>query len=119
MNLDQNVLDRKTLEGLYALVEEGEPNFVDELIETFLGDAPRLLLEIKTSLKDVDRERLSRSVHTLKSSSAAVGASSLSSQCQYLEGAAHRASISELSEQVAVLHDLYISTETALKKEKS
>jgi HPt (histidine-containing phosphotransfer) domain-containing protein len=119
MNLDQNVLDRKTLEELYDLVEEGETNFVDELIETFLSDAPRLLREIKTSLRDVDREQLSRSVHTLKSSSAVVGALSLSSQCKYLEGAVHQAPISELSEQIAVLHDLYISTETALRKEKS
>jgi HPt (histidine-containing phosphotransfer) domain-containing protein len=62
-----------------------DPAFLAELIDTYLADAPSLLAAMRHALATGDTTALYRAAHTLKSSSAALGAESLASLCRRLE----------------------------------
>jgi CheY-like chemotaxis protein len=62
----------------------GDPAFVGELVDTFLREAPALLVRLRGS--EVDDVR--RAAHTLKSIARTFGAAALAELCQELERAA-------------------------------
>jgi len=55
------------------------------LIDTYLGELPRLVAALRRALDEGDREAMHRAVHSLKSSSANMGAQHLSDLCSDLE----------------------------------
>jgi len=59
--------------------------FITELIRTFLPNAVKLIEELKTSLVKNDIKSFYRAAHTLKSSSASLGAMLLSDYAKVLE----------------------------------
>ena len=59
----------------------GDRGFVGELIDEYLSDAPGLLTDLRDSTED---ERV-RAAHTLKSTSAMLGAARLAAMCSELE----------------------------------
>jgi HPt (histidine-containing phosphotransfer) domain-containing protein len=59
--------------------------FVRELVETYLADTPAQLDAMTTAVEADDADGLVRPAHTLKSSSATVGAMRLSSVARELE----------------------------------
>jgi histidine phosphotransfer protein HptB len=65
-------------------------DFVRELIETFLEDAPEQLAALRNAVEQGDAEEARRAAHTLKSNAATFGASALSEVCRELEAAAAR-----------------------------
>jgi len=62
-----------------------DPAFVRDLIETYLADAPVQLEGIEEAVAANDAEALIRPAHTLKSSSATVGAMQLAEASRALE----------------------------------
>ena len=66
------------------LRELGDDEFVAELIDTFLDDAPDLL----AALRSDDPEEVRRGAHTLKSNGATFGAEDFSALCRELEARA-------------------------------
>jgi HPt (histidine-containing phosphotransfer) domain-containing protein len=60
-------------------------DFVRELVETFLDDAPRMLEDLRSALAANDAERFRRTAHSLKSNSNTFGASSLAAMAKNLE----------------------------------
>ena len=81
---DPPVLDEGTLAELAASVG-GDASFVVELVETYLGDAPQQIAEIQAAAAANDAAALVRPAHTLKSSSATVGALRLAGRSRRLE----------------------------------
>ncbi len=63
----------------------GDIGFVRELVETYLADTPAQLEAMTTAVEADDADALVRPAHTLKSSSATVGAMRLSSVARELE----------------------------------
>jgi HPt (histidine-containing phosphotransfer) domain-containing protein len=72
------LLDPAALEGLREI---GGDEFLADLIETFLADAPALL----AALRGTDADEVRRAAHTLKSNAATFGATRLSELCRELE----------------------------------
>ena len=60
-------------------------DFVRELVETFLSEAPGMLAELKRALDASDAERFRRVAHSLKSNSNTFGASTLAAMAKSLE----------------------------------
>ena len=81
---DAPLLDERVLSNLSSSVED-DRSFVVELIEAFLADGPDQLTAIDAARNEDDAEALVRPAHTLKSSSATVGALRLSSTARELE----------------------------------
>ena len=71
----------------------GGEEFVAEVIDTFLSDAPALVATLRTTHEEGDTEGLRRAAHTLKSNGQTFGAGRFSELCRELE---HRARSDEL-----------------------
>jgi len=78
------VLDEAVLIELKETTGD-DPAFVRDLVETYLADVPIQLGGIEAAIAANDAEALIRPAHTLKSSSAAVGAMRLSDVSRTLE----------------------------------
>ncbi|MFA6147729.1 MAG: response regulator [bacterium] len=81
-------IDRNVLDGIRALEGDGNRGLLERIINLYLTDAPRLVEGILSAVEKGDTESLLRAAHSLKSSSANVGATGLSELCRKLEGMA-------------------------------
>jgi len=81
-------IDKNVLDGIRALEREGNRGLLERIINLYLSDAPRLMEGILSAAEKGDTESLLRATHTLKSSSANVGATGLSELCRKVEGMA-------------------------------
>ena len=60
-------------------------DFVVELVDTFLDQAPAMLAELRSARADADAERFRRAAHSLKSNSMTFGATTLGRRARALE----------------------------------
>jgi HPt (histidine-containing phosphotransfer) domain-containing protein len=81
---DVPIVDEAVLNEVMAATG-GDGGFVRELVETYLADAPAQLEAMTAAVEADDAAALVRPAHTLKSSSATVGAMRLSSVARALE----------------------------------
>ncbi len=68
-----------------ALAEMAGADFVDELVDTFLEEAPPMLADLRRAAASHDPDRFRRAAHSLKSNAMTFGASSLGSMAKALE----------------------------------
>jgi signal transduction histidine kinase/DNA-binding response OmpR family regulator len=80
-------IDQKTLETIRALQRQGKPDLLERVIQIYLGDSLRLLEALRGAFSQGDGTGLKRQAHSLKSSSANVGALRLAELCKELEAA--------------------------------
>jgi CheY-like chemotaxis protein len=74
--------------ALEKLRELGGDDFLGELIDTFLADAPSLLATLRRALEQDEADEARRAAHTLKSNGATFGAEDFSELCRELEARA-------------------------------
>jgi CheY-like chemotaxis protein len=89
------VLDRQVLEQLGKVRTNGKPELLTRVINLYLSESPKLMQTLKHAARSGDAPELARSAHSLKSSSANVGALVLSGYCEELETSARRADTEE------------------------
>jgi HPt (histidine-containing phosphotransfer) domain-containing protein len=73
------------LQTFNALKESTGSDFIGELIDTFLEDAPTLLAQLRSALANQDAETFRRAAHSMKSNAATFGALELSALAKELE----------------------------------
>jgi HPt (histidine-containing phosphotransfer) domain-containing protein len=78
------VLDPAAIDGMREMVG-GDDEFLADLIDTFLKDAPQMLVDMRQASKTGDAEVLRRIAHSLKSNSDSFGATALGEFCRQLE----------------------------------
>ena len=72
--------------AVYAdLQDSAGAEFVTELVQTFLEEAPRTLAELEAALKDAAPDRFRRAAHSLKTNALTFGATQLAAQARELE----------------------------------
>lgn len=79
------VLDELALQRLHALDPTGANRVVERVLRAFEGSLERLLGEASAAQVSGDQTAVRHVAHTLKSSSASVGALQLSQQCSEIE----------------------------------
>jgi HPt (histidine-containing phosphotransfer) domain-containing protein len=70
---------------LDALKETAGADFVLELVDTFLQEAPVMLADLRRAMAAKDAERFRRAAHSLKSNSNTFGAVTLAAMARELE----------------------------------
>ncbi len=100
--------------ALDQLRELGGDDFVMEVIDTFLVDAPDLLSTIRRSLEQGDANELRRAAHTLKSNGATFGADDFSARCRELEERAKNGDLADATELTDRIEREYRRLQAAL-----
>ncbi len=111
------MIDRSILQELRELQEVGEPDIVAELVDLFLESAPESIQMIRESLEKGDADLLARAAHSLKSSSAALGAFGLSLISRDMEMKGRSGNISGAPDMFNRLRSEFQQVEDALKAE--
>ncbi len=83
------VLDTSVLLSIQKLQRPGMPPVLERVIQLYLESAPQLIEAIHAAVASRNAETLRNSAHSLKSSSANLGAQTLSDLCRQLEEAGH------------------------------
>ncbi len=86
-------LDFNALQGISALQRPNKPNLLERIVQLFECESPRCIEQVLHGVAVGDIESIRIGAHSLKSSSANVGAVSLSLRCRELEQAARRGDI--------------------------
>ena len=105
------VLDDKVLHELKEIMED---DYVG-LLRTYLRNAPELLAELEAAAKRGDVEAMIRPVHSLKSSSANVGAVHLSALARDVEQHARARDFGAAKQSLADLYAAFADAEEALR----
>ncbi|MDX2495410.1 MAG: response regulator [Desulfuromusa sp.] len=82
---ESDVINQKALENIRALQSEGAENILNKIINLFLDDTPKQLEKLHQALHDKDANTVRSVSHSLKSSSASLGALSMSALLKELE----------------------------------
>jgi len=99
---------------LADLEEQADAQFVSELVETFLDESRDLIVQISDALRVGDLARLRRLAHSLKSSSASVGALALASRAEEIERLARDGALAPIAPLATALDDHFARVERAL-----
>lgn len=103
------ILDPAALEGLREI---GGEEFLDDLVDTFLADAPPLL----AALRGRDPDEVRRAAHTLKSNGATFGATRFSESCRELEALARDGNLGGAPELADRIDAEYALVEAELRR---
>ena len=80
-----SIIDQATFEELKQI---SGADFINELIDAFLEDAPNMIRQMETALATGDVESFRRNAHSLKSNANTFGATELGGLAKELEGMA-------------------------------
>jgi HPt (histidine-containing phosphotransfer) domain-containing protein len=82
---DQPPLDVKFLDAIGSLTPGGDDPLLEKVVRLFFNNSPALLSEIHNASARGDKDAVRRAAHTLKSTSANLGAGPLAELCRKLE----------------------------------
>lgn len=111
---DLPALDASVLDELLAAVD-GDRAFVIDLIETYLADGDMHVAEIESAVASADAIAVVRPAHTLKSSSATVGAGQLAATARALEVSARSGALDDAADDAASLRATWDRAVAALR----
>ncbi|MCD8487278.1 MAG: response regulator [Desertifilum sp.] len=107
-------LDPQILYTLSRVVGDNAQEVMLEVIDSYLEETPRLLASLKTAVKQQDLSTVLRVSHTLKSSSATIGAITLARLCKEIETHLRAEHLSSLFVQEQNLQAEYEKVKVAL-----
>jgi HPt (histidine-containing phosphotransfer) domain-containing protein len=97
---DRQVVDPAAVDRLLEMTG-GDPEFLHELITTYIEDGAAQLVAMRAAVDKEDPEALVRPAHSLKSNSASMGAEHLATLCRALETDARAGRLDGAAERVA------------------
>ena len=101
------------------LKEMSGADFINELIDTFLEDAPKLVDELKSSLEANNADSFRRAAHSMKSNAATFGANELAMLAKELEMLGKGNKLHETGDRLQALEEAFASVRAELKGLKS
>lgn len=114
MSIPSPLLDAESIENLRALGEPGDDSFLKEIIGIYLTDTPQRLEDLRRSHAAGDQQAFVRAAHTIKGSSANVGAAAVRALAEHLEHVAKTGPIAPLGEAIPELAAAFDATKTEL-----
>jgi|RhiMetdeSRZDD1v2_1073273.scaffolds.fasta_scaffold28756_7 HPt (histidine-containing phosphotransfer) domain-containing protein len=111
----QNAIEKEIKEKAKEWVDEYGEDFLVELIDVYLQDTPNRVTQLRRALDGGDRETLVREAHTLKSSSANVGAMGLSALAKEMEAAGRSGKIEIVAGEMTRFEEEFVLVKAALE----
>jgi HPt (histidine-containing phosphotransfer) domain-containing protein len=110
------VIDPQAIENLRSLNPGDNDEFLREITDIFLEDTPLRLAELDTSLAAGDTGKFTRAAHSIKGSSANLGAIQLKAAAEKLEAHSRREGLTGVGDLVATVKREFELARTALKQ---
>ncbi|MCG3201040.1 MAG: Signal transduction histidine-protein kinase BarA [Gammaproteobacteria bacterium] len=85
MSADVGILDMEAIGRIRALQRPGVPDVLSKIVHLFIDHSPRILAAVRQAVANSDAPALRNSAHSLKSSSANIGAARVTAICRRLE----------------------------------
>jgi HPt (histidine-containing phosphotransfer) domain-containing protein len=111
-------IDRKALNIIRALANDSAPDLLDQVLRIFFESAPELVGKLRAGLAANDKDAVRGAAHSLKSSSANLGALRLAELCQRLELAARTGDLGPDLPDIEEVEAEYELARAALEKER-
>ncbi|HTU68251.1 MAG TPA: response regulator [Steroidobacteraceae bacterium] len=96
-------LDHSAIEAVRQLDPDGQDRLLQRLIALYRDDSSQLLADIDNGLKTSDADAIARAAHTLKSSSANLGATNVAAIARQIEHSARSGDIKDLAGSITKL----------------
>ena len=111
------ILDTCVLEKFRERERRGRKNVLSRIVGAYLQHSPQYIEQLREAVAGDNASGLQSAAHTLKSSSAGVGAVGLSAMCAELEELGRRDDMRVVAERVAELEALYAEVCEALREQ--
>ena len=112
-------LNEAALEKISALQRPGAPSVLNRVIELYLETAPPLLTQIRNAIESWNAGQLEASAHSLRSSSANLGANTLVEICRELEILGRDRKVENAESKMPALNDAFALVQAALKQRRN
>jgi HPt (histidine-containing phosphotransfer) domain-containing protein len=100
---NDQVLDTETLRQLSQMDPSGEHGLIERVLVTYEKALQKAQLELRDAMAANDLDVIKRVAHTLRSSSATVGAVSFSKRCKLVESAIRDGCLDDLPSSLQLL----------------
>lgn len=110
-------IDQSVLNTLRELQIEGEPDIIEEITDAYLRSSELMVTNLPQAVIDNDFEVVQNSAHSLKSSSANVGALMLSEICKELEMNCKETKYDNAADLVPTIETEFVRVKDALNRE--
>lgn len=111
---DPTVIDQQAIENLRALNPGDNDEFLREIANIFLEDTPQRIAELDQSLAAGDVPKFTRAAHSIKGSSANLGAIGLRAVAEELEHQARTSGLANVTELLARIKTEFSRAQSAL-----
>jgi PAS domain S-box-containing protein len=111
-------LDTQVLQAFRKTMGSDASVYLNQLIDIYLEETPELLQAIDTAVTQTDAAEMQKAAHTMKSSSAALGAITLSKLCEDLERIGNTKTTIGASEIMSRVKSEYDKVKAALLLER-
>ena len=115
-----SLINEMAINNIRKLQRPGRPSILNKVINAYLDKSPSLIEDIKTGSADKNATLIKEAAHSLKSSSAYIGADGLSEKCKQLEACASREQVEDLDtlvQHIAVEFDKIVVILAELREE--
>jgi histidine phosphotransfer protein HptB len=113
---DPAVIDPQAIENLRALNPGDNDEFLREIAGIFLEDTPQRIAELEQSLAAGDTPKFTRAAHSIKGSSANLGAMALRAVAEALEHQSRVEGLTGVAPQIAQVKAEFARAQTELGK---
>jgi signal transduction histidine kinase/CheY-like chemotaxis protein len=96
-------LDHSAIEAVRQLDPDGQDRLLARLIALYRDDSSQLLADIDNGMKVSDAEAVARAAHTLKSSSANLGATNVAAIARQIENSARNGDLTDMMSSITKL----------------
>lgn len=108
---DIPVIDQQAIENLRSLNPGDNDEFLRELVGIYLEDTPQRIAELEQSLAANDSAKFIRAAHSIKGSSANLGATALRRVAERLENQARTGGLDNVSAMISEIKTQFAGTQ--------
>ncbi len=114
---DLDVLDRQVLSQLRELENVDDPHLLSRVLKIYLDESPKLVEKLKEAIRDNDVREIELIAHSLKSSSANIGATPLAGLCGDIHSAARALDVARARQILSDVETAFSHAQAALATE--
>ena len=109
------ILDREALDALQSLIGKEDVETFIEVLDSYLQESPQLIQNLEAAIEQRDMMALHMAAHTLKSTSATLGAQEMAALCGQLEALGRKDDFDRAPDFLKKIIAEYATTQRALQ----